>query len=210
MTLEDKVYAFRLHALQRAEQLGNVSAMCRELGISRTVFYRWRSRLKAYGTDGLHPRRCSATQGRPSSLSLQDEQAILALAVSQPARGPQDYAVQLAQQGRLCSPSTIYRALRRVGLGTRVERLTLLERYSARRAGLLTERTRCELLKARRRRITFTSDRAGTTDIFVMNADGSAAVPLTDSPFGAYDPDWSPDGAFDAADSIALTLNGLF
>ena len=39
-----------------------------------------------------------------------------------------------------------------VGLGTRVERLTLLERHSARRAGLLTERTRRELLKARRRR----------------------------------------------------------
>ena len=35
MTLEDSVHAFRLHALQRAEELGNVSAACRELGISR-------------------------------------------------------------------------------------------------------------------------------------------------------------------------------
>ena len=45
MTLEDKVQSFRLHALQRAHQLGNVSAACRELGISRTVFYRWRSQF---------------------------------------------------------------------------------------------------------------------------------------------------------------------
>ena len=60
--------------------------------------------------DGLHPRRRSSTQGRPSSLSLQDEQAIPGLAVGQPARGPQYYAVQLAQQGLSLAPSTIYAA----------------------------------------------------------------------------------------------------
>ena len=53
MTLEDKVQSIRLHALRRAQQLGNVSAACRELGISRTVFYRWRSQLASYGVDGL-------------------------------------------------------------------------------------------------------------------------------------------------------------
>ena len=161
MTLADKVQSFRLHALRRAEQLGNVSAACRELDISRTVFYRWRSQVADYGVDGLHPKRRSANQGRPHSLSMQDEQAILALAVGYPTRGPQYYAFLLAQQGRCLSPSTIYRALRRVGLGTRVERLTLLERHSAQRAGLLTERTRQELLKARRRRRHVKSEHPG-------------------------------------------------
>lgn len=33
MTLEDKVHGLRLHALRRAEELGNVSAACRELDI---------------------------------------------------------------------------------------------------------------------------------------------------------------------------------
>ena len=51
MTLEDKVQASRLHALRRAEQLGNVSEACRELGISRTLFYRWKMRLEQYGVD---------------------------------------------------------------------------------------------------------------------------------------------------------------
>lgn len=51
MTLEDRVYAFRLHALRRAEELGNVTAACRELGISRTVFYRWKKRFSMYGAD---------------------------------------------------------------------------------------------------------------------------------------------------------------
>jgi len=37
MTLEDKVHAFRLHVLQRAQELGDVSAACREAGISRTL-----------------------------------------------------------------------------------------------------------------------------------------------------------------------------
>jgi len=150
MTLEDKVHTFRLHALHRAEVLGNVTATCRELGISRTVFYRWRSRLKQYGVDGLHPTRRSASRGRPPALSLQDKQSILALAVGYPARGPLFYAYLLAQQSRHLSPSTIYRALKRAGLGTRVERMALLERHSARRAGLLTERTRRQLQKARR------------------------------------------------------------
>jgi len=161
MTLEDKVQSIRLHALRRAQQLGNVSAACRELGISRTVFYRWRSQLASYGVDGLHPKRRQVRQGRPHTLSVQDEQAILALAVGHPTRGPQYYAHLLGQQGRQMSPSTIYRALRRVGLGTRIERLTLLERHSAQRAGLLTERTRRELQKARRRQRHVQSEQPG-------------------------------------------------
>jgi hypothetical protein len=39
--------------------------VCRELGISRTVYYRWRQRLERYGVDGVHPRRRRAQAGRP-------------------------------------------------------------------------------------------------------------------------------------------------
>ena len=52
-------------------------------------------------------------------------------------------ATQLARQsGLVLAPSTVYRALRRAGLGTRQERLLVLEHHSASRAGLLTQRTR--------------------------------------------------------------------
>ena len=47
MTLEDKVHATRLLALQRAEELGNVSEACRALGIFRSLFYRWKDRFEA-------------------------------------------------------------------------------------------------------------------------------------------------------------------
>ena len=114
MTLEDKVHASRLLALRRAEQLGNVTAACRELGISRSLFYRWKQRYERYGRDGLHPKRLETNRGRPHELSVQDEQVILATALSAPTRGPAFFALQLAQQGHRLSASTIYRHLRRV------------------------------------------------------------------------------------------------
>ena len=57
MTLEDTIHRVRLRVMARAQELGNVSQACREAGISRTLFYRWRQRYLAYGPDGLHPRR---------------------------------------------------------------------------------------------------------------------------------------------------------
>ena len=49
MTLEDKVQAQRLHVFRRARELGNVSAACREAGISRARFYELRKRYERYG-----------------------------------------------------------------------------------------------------------------------------------------------------------------
>ena len=81
MTLEDKVHAFRLRVLQRAQELGNVSAACREAGISRTLFYRWKKRFSLYGIDGLHPRRTATHPGRPVQLDRLKERRIVAMAL---------------------------------------------------------------------------------------------------------------------------------
>ena len=150
MTLEDSVLMQRLRVMQRAEELGNVSAVCREAGISRTVFYRWRQRFLRYGADGLHPKRRQARRGRPCSVSLQVERQVLAFALSWPTWGSPRLAAQLAHlfQVRL-SPSTVQRILRRAGLPTRRERLAVLEAHAAESAGLLTERTRRRLQRAR-------------------------------------------------------------
>ena len=150
MTLEDRVQLQRLHVLRRAEQLGSVTAACREAGLSRSLFYRWRQRYQAYGVDGLHPRRTKARPGRPPAVAAHVERAVIALALSWPTWGPNRLSTQLArQQGLAIAPSTVYRTLRRVGLGTRRERLGILEHHSARRAGLLTDRTRRRLRQAR-------------------------------------------------------------
>jgi TolB protein len=42
--------------------------------------------------------------------------------------------------------------------------------------------------------LAFHSDRSGVFDIYVMNADGTGLVKLTDSPDWDIEPSWSPDG----------------
>ena len=149
MTLEDKVHGFRLHLFRRAQELGNVSAACRELGVSRSLYYQLRERFRRYGADGLHPTRRRGQPGRPAQLDATVERQVLALALSWPTWGPRQLSDQLALRGVRVAESTVYRALRRHGLGTRQERLGLLEAHSARSAGLLTNRTRKQLEKAR-------------------------------------------------------------
>jgi transposase InsO family protein len=154
MTLDDSVHAFRLRLMARAQQLDNVAKACREAGVSRTLFYRWRARYLAYGPDGLHPRRQGPRRGRPPRLSALDERTILALALAWPTLGPEQLSAWLArpEHGALrAAPSTIYRLLRRRGLRTRWERLAVLEVHSAQAAGLLTERTRRQVAAAQRR-----------------------------------------------------------
>lgn len=150
MTLEQRVQDQRLRVILRAQELGNVSEACREQGISRSLFYRWRRRFEQYGPQGLHPRRLGARRGRPPQVAPYTERAVIGLALAWPTWGPKRLAAQLARQGTVLSPSTIHRLLHRVRLGTRRERLAVLEGHSAEQAGLLTERTRRALQRARR------------------------------------------------------------
>jgi len=149
MTLEDSVQAQRLNVFRRAEELGNVSAACREAGVSRALFYRWKGRFERYGVDGLHPKRTQVRRGRPPAVPSHVERSVIAMALSWPTWGPNRLSVQLARQGIEIAPSTAYRVLLRVGLGTRSQRLGVLEHHSAERAGLLTERTRRTLRATR-------------------------------------------------------------
>jgi Tol biopolymer transport system component len=48
---------------------------------------------------------------------------------------------------------------------------------------------------AAERQVSFSSDRDGNFDIYLMNASGSGAHRLTDTPADDYDPVWSPDGS---------------
>src|SRR5438093_684580 len=115
MTLDDKIHGLRLRVMQQAAQRG-VSRVCQELGISRTLFYRWRRRLERYGTEGLHPRRWQAQPGRPRQLAPPLERLILSVAVSEATWGCGRLAAHLAHRwGVHVAPSTIQRLLRRQG-----------------------------------------------------------------------------------------------
>jgi transposase InsO family protein len=141
MTLEDSIHASRVRVLREAERTGNVSATCRRHGVSRTVFYRLRRRFEQYGADGVHPKRRRAAVGRPSALSVQTERRVIAFALAWPTSGPQWLSDQLAREGVMIAPVTVWRLLRRHQLGTRRARLAVLEQFSAATHGILTERT---------------------------------------------------------------------
>ena len=96
MTLEDSVRRHRLVILQRAALLGNVTQVCHEAGISRTVFYRWRQRFLRYGSDGLLPRPTRPTRW-PRQAVPALEHAVLAYALLWPTHGPARIAAQLRQ-----------------------------------------------------------------------------------------------------------------
>ncbi len=147
MTLEDSVLRHRLTVLQRAAALGNVSQACREFGISRTLFYRWRKRFTRYGQDGLLPRPTRPSRW-PRQATPALEHAVVAYALLWPTHGPARIAAQLRQPrwgGWQVSASGVYGIFCRRGLRTRWERLTRLEAHSAVTVGLLTERTRKRL-----------------------------------------------------------------
>lgn len=97
MTLEDSVHAFRLHALQRAQELGNVPAACRELGISRDAFYRVKRAYEEEGIDGLQEK----TQRKPNLANRvppEIEEAVLALSMEHPTYGLQRISDKLRRR----------------------------------------------------------------------------------------------------------------
>lgn len=149
MTLDESIQGLRLQVIRRASQVG-VSTACREAGISRTLFYRWQTRLSHYGVDGLHPRRLRARPGPAPRLLPQVERRLLAVAIAEATWGAARLAAYAQRLWRLrVAPSTVQRLLRRHGLATRRQRLLVLEHHSAQQAGLLTERTRRALWQLR-------------------------------------------------------------
>jgi transposase len=139
MTLEDSILAMRLRVMVRAAELKNVAATCREAGISRTLFYRWRRRFERYGREGLHPRRRRARPGRPPQVPPHVERLVVGQALAWPTWGGRRVSLQLSRDlGVAVSPSTVQRILRRAGRGRRRDRPALLEHHSAGTCGVLS------------------------------------------------------------------------
>src|SRR5260370_9384929 len=119
MALGEKVQGRRLHVIRRGARLGNLRRACREAGISRALFYRWRERLERYGQDGVHPRRHRARPGRPVQLAPETERLLLSVAVSAATWGAGRIAAYLRHPWQLrVAPTTGPPALPRPGPAT--------------------------------------------------------------------------------------------
>lgn len=137
-SLSEKIIKPKLGLLELAQQLGNVSKACKVMGYSRDTFYRFKELYETGGEEALQEisRRKPIEKNRvPSHV----EEAILSLALENPALGQFRAANTLQTKGILVSSSGVRSVWLRHGLETFKKRLKRLEKHSAETGVVLTE-----------------------------------------------------------------------
>jgi transposase InsO family protein len=131
MTEHDVLVGFRLRLFTLAEELGNVSAACRAMGVHRSTYYRLKRRVDRWGLEALNVRERRRPR-MPNEIGPHLEQRIVAFALGHPGLGPRRISAELAREkwgGIRISEHGVWRVLRRVGLNTRSKRLALVARH---------------------------------------------------------------------------------
>jgi transposase InsO family protein len=122
---------FRLRLFTLAQELGNVSAACRAMGVDRSTYYRWKGKVDRWGLEALNVRERRRPR-MPNQIGPHLEQRIIAFSLGHPGYGPRRISAELAREtwgGIRISEHGVWRVLRRVGLNTRAKRLALIARH---------------------------------------------------------------------------------
>ena len=131
MTEHDVLVGFGLRLFTLADELDNVSAACRAMGVDRSTYYRWKRKVDRWGLEALAVRERRRPR-MPNQIGPHLEQKIIAFALGHPGLGPRRISAELAREkwgGIHVSEHGIWRVLCRVGLNTRAKRLALIARH---------------------------------------------------------------------------------
>ncbi|MFI5027123.1 MAG: DDE-type integrase/transposase/recombinase [Solirubrobacterales bacterium] len=131
MTEHDVLVGFRLRLFTLADELGNVSAACRAMGVDRSTYYRLKRKVDRWGLEALNLRERRRPR-MPNQIGPHLEQRIIAFSLGHPGYGPRRISAELAREkwGAIrISEHGVWRVLCRVGLNTRSKRLALIARH---------------------------------------------------------------------------------